>query len=123
VIVPSVVGLAIIPLLPMACDEPVEHVLEQVCLNPTPETLGPKHVTSGWINHIYTHTHTHTHTHTYTHTHIHTHTHTHTHRRSTMCGPWTTTRTSTRSTEPWSTEMSWNNLSVTGLSSVIFDCQ
>ena len=30
VIVPSVIGLAIIPLLPMCCDEPVEHLLEEV---------------------------------------------------------------------------------------------
>ena len=28
--IPSLVGLAIIPLLPAVCDEPVEHLLEEV---------------------------------------------------------------------------------------------
>ena len=29
VIIPSMIGLAIIPLLPSVCDEPVEHLLEE----------------------------------------------------------------------------------------------
>jgi mitochondrial fission process protein 1 len=42
VIVPSVIGLAIIPLLPVCCDEPVENLLEEVCLNlPKPSTPKP----------------------------------------------------------------------------------